>query len=925
MRVTSQLLINNFLSDLQKVQQDLARYQRMAATGRAFERPRENPSGTAKSLDLHSAINYLGQYTRNAEDGSSRLSYTETSITDVNQTLQRVRELTVQGANTYLTRNDRIAISQEMNQLLEQVVTLSNSNFRGRYVFSGYETLTQSFDRRINTEDGYTNSVTYMGDTGGIGRNIGIRSALDVNFNGKDVFLKQTYTLNGKQLGAGALGFSGTFELNNRLFTVTSSMTLKEVADMINANGQTEALAQVTNDLRLKLVSLNSTHEIEARDISGRVLEFLGILPQGAFNMAQTGPTLPLTDSLGARHDSAALVFPLSLTPATQDFVVQLGGAANGGFTETHALKLDAITYATSADLVAEIQKKADLAFGTEKIKVNDLGGGVIEMETFVQSGAVTVADLQLGGTAPDGTVDTASTVLGFNAVASVPEVADFAGVDGNDRFTIDLGLSAYRSVHGAPPVDLPLIELNLDATSALTLASLVTNINDKLQANRYLAGLVEAVEDNGRLRLQTTKQGLEVLGSDLLLANAVTGPVVLATDTLGALGIYRDAATGVSAPPVPATVFSTAPFPPGIGAIGLGVNDQFSIDLGPNSSNDGTDPLAQTITLTPGGYPTAASLATEINNQISLNGTLKNAVLAVVRTVGLTDFVDIVTAKSGSRVQDTDLILADVVPGTLANLGLGAPTTPGGGSSDGQGDITEPDNIINTMIQIRDELIGTAAPASLLTDLTDKDGQPLGLFPGGKIRISSDGSFTEFYVQRFTTMKELAQRIEAKLGFQLDVTVLRDGRIELFNPTTTTVNDILVEAFDAAGNSVPAFNKAMEGLSGDLTFRGRFQSDTVYEDERFQNLTNRIGDVDTSLETILATLGELGSRAKRLELTTAQNDVVSGNLQELQSTVDNADMAEVITKLKETENVLQAALGTGARVLTQTLFDFLR
>jgi flagellin-like hook-associated protein FlgL len=398
----------------------------------------------------------------------------------------------------------------------------------------------------------------------------------------------------------------------------------------------------------------------------------------------------------------------------------------------------------------------------------------------------------------------------------------------------------------------------------------------------------------------------------------------VPATDTLGALGFYVNQITGISAPPVPATVYSTAAYPPGVGAIVAGVNDQFSIQLGARSSIDGRIPDPVTLTLTPGAYGTAAALAAEINNQISLSADLKNVVLAVVRPGGPPDYVDIQTVNTGSRVQADDLILSDVIPGTLANLGLTGPTTPGGGSAAGQGIIEEPQNIVDTIIQIRDELFGYAARGSRLTDLVDVDSQSLGLFPGSTIRIWSDGSYQDVTVQRFTTMDDLADQIERKLGFQLEVNVLRDGRIEVFNPTTTVINDIRIEAFDSNNNHIQAFEKMLEPIQGKLVYRSQLTSETLYEDDRFQNLTTRIGDVDDGFETILSTLAQIGSRTQRMEMTQNQNATAQVNLISMQSANDGADMAQVITDLKEAENVLNAALGIGARVIPPSLFDFL-
>jgi len=933
-RVSNQQLIGNYLSDLRKVQLGIARLLRQTSTGRAYDRPSDDPSAVAVGLDLHSALKYLYQYDRNVDDGMSRLEYTETAVYEVDTQLQRARELTVQAANSYLTRSDRRAIAEEMNQLLEHIITIANSNFRGRYIFSGYETLTTSFDQNINTNDGLVNSITYRGDYGNIARNIGTERDLDINFIGKDVYLEQTYTLTGRQMSGEPLGYSGAFEMNERLFVVTPEMTLADVRDMINSTPEVEVYASVGSDYRLVLESMNSSQPIKISDISGTVLRDMGILPQGAFNLAQTGPTLPLTDSTGAIHRNDTLGpppgYPLAITTANQDLVITLGANANDGATESKALKLDAITYNSAAELAAEIQRKADREFGEDKLIVRDAGGGVIEIETFVQNGNILASDLRIGGTADDGTVDTAATFLGFNNAGVGPWNADFAGTDGNDRFTIDLGINAYRTTGDEEPLDLPPIEINIDATAALTIDTLVADINKQILDNEYLSGLVEARVDGGRVRLETTKQGLEVTAEDLIIANAVPGPVTDPPgpadpwDTLRALGFYRDSTTGISTPPIPARVSGTIGIPPALNVV-AGTNI-FSIDLGPAASNDGTNPDPVSITITPGAYATGAALAAEINTQINNSAVLKNAVTAIVRTVGPQDFVDIVTVAEGSRVQASDLVLADdpSAPGTLAAMGLAAPTAPGGGTSAGQGQVLEPLNLIDTLIQVRDELYGYAGRSSRLTDLLDENGNGLGLFPGDTIRISSDGSTLEFKVQRFTTMEDLAAKIEQKLGFQLEVRVLRTGQIEVFNPTTTTVNNVSIEALDAKGQHVAAFEEKFAGISGELFYRSEFRSETVYEDERFYNITNRLGDMDTAMETILSTLAKIGSRSRRLEMTKSQNENIEVNLARLQSENDTVDMAETIVKLKEGENVLNAALGAGARVLPPSLFDFL-
>jgi len=47
--------------------------------------------------------------------------------------------------------------------------------------------------------------------------------------------------------------------------------------------------------------------------------------------------------------------------------------------------------------------------------------------------------------------------------------------------------------------------------------------------------------------------------------------------------------------------------------------------------------------------------------------------------------------------------------------------------------------------------------------------------------------------------------------------------------------------------------------------------------------------------------------------------------LNSLQAKTEDADMAELITKLKMDENVYNASLAVGARVITPSLVDFLK
>ncbi|MCU6708443.1 flagellar hook-associated protein FlgL [Paenibacillus sp. J5C_2022] len=91
------------------------------------------------------------------------------------------------------------------------------------------------------------------------------------------------------------------------------------------------------------------------------------------------------------------------------------------------------------------------------------------------------------------------------------------------------------------------------------------------------------------------------------------------------------------------------------------------------------------------------------------------------------------------------------------------------------------------------------------------------------------------------------------------------------------------------------------------------------------EGLSDLIGQVDTRMNTMLTKRAEVGARVNRLEIVQNRLDDIDVNLQTVQSKTEDADIAEVITHLKMEENVYQASLSVGAKLIRPSLVDFLR
>lgn len=160
MRISSKTLSDLFVAQLGRQQSNLARTQLQVSTGLRFNRPAEDPVAASQSLDLQRSIDANQQYQTNANLAENRLKLSESTISAVGDTLQRLRELAVQASNATETTESRRMIATEVRQRLDGLLQLANTqDGDGQYLYAGYSTGTRPF---AATTTGYQ----YNGDQG---------------------------------------------------------------------------------------------------------------------------------------------------------------------------------------------------------------------------------------------------------------------------------------------------------------------------------------------------------------------------------------------------------------------------------------------------------------------------------------------------------------------------------------------------------------------------------------------------------------------------------------------------------------------------------------------------------------------------------------------------------------------------------------
>lgn len=196
MRVTNGTLTGNYLRNLNRNLDQMQKTQNQLSSGKEVSRPSDNPMLVSKIMDLDSTISENEQYRSTIDSAMDWVDTADGSLGNVTDTLQRVRELVVSGANGTLSDTERTAIADEIRELSKQVSDSLNTNFGGRYIFAGQKTTEPPFSV------GADGVMTYSGDAGNISREIAPNVGLTIMTNGLELTTAEGASAGNESLGA---------------------------------------------------------------------------------------------------------------------------------------------------------------------------------------------------------------------------------------------------------------------------------------------------------------------------------------------------------------------------------------------------------------------------------------------------------------------------------------------------------------------------------------------------------------------------------------------------------------------------------------------------------------------------------------------------------------------------------------------------
>lgn len=140
-RVTTQMSMASATDRLRAGAVRVAEATQRATTLQAIAKPSDDPVGTGSSMQVRKDQAAAAQYTRNANDAVGWLATTDSSLSDAYSVLGKVRDLTVQAANSgTMGDTDRDALVTQFRALKADLEATANTKYGTRSVFAGSST-----------------------------------------------------------------------------------------------------------------------------------------------------------------------------------------------------------------------------------------------------------------------------------------------------------------------------------------------------------------------------------------------------------------------------------------------------------------------------------------------------------------------------------------------------------------------------------------------------------------------------------------------------------------------------------------------------------------------------------------------------------------------------------------------------------------
>ncbi len=864
----------------------------------------DDAAGSAIASKMEAQVRSLDVAIRNSYDAISMTQTAEGALGEMENILQRVRELAVQASNSTLSQNDRDQIQAEVTQLTNEIDNIaSTTHFNNIKLLNG-DNANVTFQIGINEENALDVALEKSDSA-----ELGLTGSTGVQKLTSGRMLKTNY--NSATLAASDVKING-FDALAADFTTTlvtaSVNTAGSLATAINAN--------------------TGVHGAEANAFNTLTSDNMG-----TFNMTQTftinSATVALASSLSGLVDK--------INESVSGIEATLNSADNT-FTLANTTGADIIVASNSAAI--------GLTAGTYTgfIELSNLdGSGVrIEAETvengYGSSSAGTIADVQLLGfnefseagklesDAVSGTALNASEIkindvlLGSSLTGSANHIADAInektaehGVTADAFNAVDLTFNFASGNGDARPSLATSFKINgtsVDLSSAVDAAAVVTAINNvgigDIRAETKSTGevrlssesgvnIIVANSDNDFLSAATDVNGTSITTGfgngtfdlDGLLTS--TTPTAAANQALDTSDSKRASGTGKSLigevvnSRVVLTQLATADY--------TGTNAKLQV-TGTNSNGDS---ITELLTFTSGTINDQIQ-GTEIFHTVTslhISGTAAAAAFQVgvngrASTTGTTTFEDISLFTSATNTSAGTLTLSGnrVSGGTASDLAGSIVVISGN-----DGDYTNATEDVTFTVTGTDAF-GATVEEEILLNVND-----------GEVH----GTTAFHTITKIVTDVDL-QAEGAKIGtFQVGDRIAANGKLTMSNGDSSPIKIEAVSKDHIAGLAAAA-DTILEKLGVNNQSQSFEVKNSGVSVKSLADANDALSKIDAAIDKLSLFRSSFGAVENRIDANVNNLTTLKVNTEAAMSRIQDADFASETTNLTKSQILAQAA-----------------
>lgn len=223
----------------------------------------ENPIDASDVLRINKQLVEIEAYTKNINDANTQIQAQDEVFSTIVEKMQRINDLAIQAANTPSGETGFKACALEIEQLTQNIIDLANTQYDGKYIFSGTNVTTKPF--AMNDDGSIVYSGTPENHYAGYERSYEISDGVKIEINSAGDTIFGTYDPNDPTKSSGLFGTLG--KLNQIMSGDVDNIAVRDMLGDIQGSITHVSEIQATHSVTVNKLTM-TTEMLDSLDLN---------------------------------------------------------------------------------------------------------------------------------------------------------------------------------------------------------------------------------------------------------------------------------------------------------------------------------------------------------------------------------------------------------------------------------------------------------------------------------------------------------------------------------------------------------------------------------------------------------------------------------------------------------------------------------